>query len=45
MLKLAIDVDRELRTNVIQAREKGNGIYGKYSASKDSRAAFLYTPL
>uniref|UniRef100_A0A1A9X1P1 Complex III assembly factor LYRM7 n=1 Tax=Glossina brevipalpis TaxID=37001 RepID=A0A1A9X1P1_9MUSC len=27
MIKLALDVDRELRTNVIQAREKENGVY------------------
>lgn len=31
MVKLALDVDKELRTNVIQAKKKDEGVYGKYS--------------
>lgn len=29
MLQLALDVDKELRTNVIQAKQKDEGVYGK----------------
>lgn len=28
MLQLALDVDKELRTNVIQAKKKDEGVYG-----------------
>lgn len=34
MLQLALDVDKELRTNVIQAKKKDEGIYGKLLKTK-----------
>lgn len=34
MIRLAVDVDHELRTNIIQAQKRENDVYGEFKLHK-----------
>lgn len=41
MLQLALDVDKELRTNVIQALQKEDGVFGKFNVESFQENCYI----